>query len=354
MDRGADASQLQPSQVDQLDPGHRPQHVGRRGAHQNPATVSRTHQPGRPVQRRPEIVAVTFVGLARVQSHADAQLEPGRPRFAEQRTLRLHRRGHRVARSTEGHRDTIAATREHETLVSRHGVPKDVVVTFQRLSHLARKLIPPPRRVLHVREQERHRSGRPRQLHTISIAPNPTAPRPAQSRRPLLGPLGHPIGPACNALTERGSAPSPCRWLAEEQCELTTKRKRKEWTTAPPTAQSANPSAVSPKWFRSGRSNYRNAHAVSSGHHCDEIGDPVAGHVDIAVPEHARPRPDQRPPRTPGRGRPVPCRPPRGAPSDRAIGRARVDCSAEDGHVSQAFQLHNPVELASVTDAKGW
>ena len=129
------------------------------------------HQPSRPVQRRPKVVAVTLVGLAGVHSHADPQLQPRRPRFSEEPTLRLNGSGHRVARPLERHRYAIAATGEHEPGMSRDGVRKDAVVAFQRLSHLARKLIPPPRRTLDISEQERHRSRRPRRLHAASMAP---------------------------------------------------------------------------------------------------------------------------------------------------------------------------------------
>ncbi len=123
--------------------------------HDLPA-VARRHDPRRPVQGPPEVVAVTFFGRAGVKSHPHRQPHP---------ILRVDRRPQRRRRVGERRREPITTSREHHPTIGLDRRPQQHIVLRQRLAHPVRIELPPHRRTLDVGEQERHGPRRQRHHH---------------------------------------------------------------------------------------------------------------------------------------------------------------------------------------------
>ena len=72
------ASQPLHTEVDQLDTGSTGQHRRRHVGDHDLAAARRSHESRRPVERRPEVVAVALLGFAGVQPHAHPDDQRGR------------------------------------------------------------------------------------------------------------------------------------------------------------------------------------------------------------------------------------------------------------------------------------
>ena len=117
--------------------------------HQHLATVRHPHQPGTPIQRRTEIVTVAELRLPRMQSHPHRQ-------DLTQQNLRADRSRHRIRRRGEHRSDPIAGVLEEMPVVLVDQPTQDVVVLGQQRPHRLRIVLPPTRRTLNIRKQERH------------------------------------------------------------------------------------------------------------------------------------------------------------------------------------------------------
>ena len=141
--------------------------AGRHIRHHDLPAVAGRHDPRRAVQGPPEVVAVTFLGSTGMKSHPHRQPHP---------ILHLDRRPQRRRRVGERRREPITTRREHHPTVRLDRRPQQHVVLRQRLAHPARIELPPHRRSLDVREQERHGPRRQSHDHDAQYDTASTAP----------------------------------------------------------------------------------------------------------------------------------------------------------------------------------
>src|SRR5688572_31174843 len=109
-------------------------------------------QPRYPVDRRSEVVSVSFVSGSRVQRHPrpeGADLLP--PSFREETPLGRKRRLEGTESAGEDRAEGVAYRLEDETTVPFYGLPEQGVVTGQGDLHASRVLLPQLRRTLYVR-----------------------------------------------------------------------------------------------------------------------------------------------------------------------------------------------------------
>ncbi len=117
-------------------------HIGRRSRHDDVATLRDGQEPSRAVDRRPEVVAGTFLGLTRVQRHPDVQGQRRRPQLLEQQALGVDSRIKGCSCPLEGGSDTVPAPRKDEPIVSLHDGLQDLVVTSENVRHQRRMHFP--------------------------------------------------------------------------------------------------------------------------------------------------------------------------------------------------------------------
>ena len=116
------------------------------------------HQPGGPIHAGSEVVPVPLIGHAEVDSHSDAYCAQGR---LGQCLLDVDRHKHGVKRALEYGGECITRGREDRAAVLLDHRSDDLIVAGERRTHRLGVGLPQPCRPLHVREQERHRAGRP-------------------------------------------------------------------------------------------------------------------------------------------------------------------------------------------------
>jgi hypothetical protein len=146
-------------EADAVDRGvaHEPQ---RRERAQDLTAVRHRHESRGAVRRRPVVVAVAQLGLARVDAHTDPQREPVGPRLARERELRVDRRRDRVVRRGEHGVHTVAGRLHDETVVELDRGPEDLVVAGECGRHRRGLFLPEAGRALDIGEQERDRPRR--------------------------------------------------------------------------------------------------------------------------------------------------------------------------------------------------
>ncbi len=176
---------LQPRQrvlteVDQINRRVDQQRRRRRRHHHVPPVGDRANARG-PIDRRPEVVPITFLGRTAVDPNSDPQRRPARPRLAGRPLLHFDSRGQCSVRSPERDSEPVPARSEHIPTVPRQNVSDQLVVTSHDSRHAITVEFPQLRRPLDVREHERHRPRRPGNTHLriLALAEHDRAPRPA-------------------------------------------------------------------------------------------------------------------------------------------------------------------------------
>ena len=150
------------------------------------------HQPGRPIQHPPEIVAVAQLRLPGVDPHPDSQRRRT-PLLLTQCPLHIKCRPHRFEGGREHGIAPITGHLHNMTVMRSHRLPEQLVVAGQRRTHLLTMLLPQPRRTLHIAKEKRHSASRKRGHHKKrghhNQYPNPSSPpaqrQPAQHFDPL-------------------------------------------------------------------------------------------------------------------------------------------------------------------------
>lgn len=97
--------------------------------------IDECHQASRLDDGGPEVVAVTFDCLPRVEAHANAEAQRLRPLLGLQRDLSGEGRRCGLLRRVKRSCDAIAASGEHPAIEGTDGVPQDLVVPDQRACH---------------------------------------------------------------------------------------------------------------------------------------------------------------------------------------------------------------------------
>ncbi len=105
----------------------RDERSGRLGQH-DLAAVSGRRDARRPVHLEPAVVVAGQVGLARMQSHPDAQIGPVGPRIGDESSLRGDRRGDGGARLGEDGEDGVALGAHGDAAVLVDLAPDDAHV----------------------------------------------------------------------------------------------------------------------------------------------------------------------------------------------------------------------------------
>ncbi len=158
--------------------------LGRSTRHQYLPAVCGGFQAGRPVDDRPEVIAVALLAGTGMQAHADQDWPARRPGLRTQRLLSGQDRGDcgwcRPERRAEG----VAYRLEDITARGLDGRPEDLVVAAERDRHWRRLGLPQPGRALDIGEQQRDRAGgdRGRLAHLRRITRNTAACRRWLSR----------------------------------------------------------------------------------------------------------------------------------------------------------------------------
>jgi hypothetical protein len=132
----------------------------RRQRDDNLTSMRHRHQPSRTIQHRPVIVPVALLGAPGMQTHTHPNDQCLPPRLARQPALSDQRRLDRLTSRPEHRMDPVAQGLHHTAAVVTHRRTQDLVVASQGRLHRRRKLIPQPRRILHIGKQERHRPRR--------------------------------------------------------------------------------------------------------------------------------------------------------------------------------------------------
>ena len=132
----------------------------RRQREQGPARHASCGQDARhTVQRLAEVIAITMLGRAGVQRHADFQLADAAPVRPAQRPLGFQRAGQRTRRRVKGHAKGIADRFENVAAAALESLAQHAVVRGQRHAHRVRLLVPFFRAALDVAEQKRNGAG---------------------------------------------------------------------------------------------------------------------------------------------------------------------------------------------------
>ena len=117
-------------------------------------------QPGDPVQRRPEVVALARLGRAGVQGHADLDARGLRPGLRRERRRGRAGGRERVARGGERRAERVADGLEDAAVVPLDGFAQESVVASQCGPHRLGALLPEPGAALDVGEEEGDGSAR--------------------------------------------------------------------------------------------------------------------------------------------------------------------------------------------------
>ena len=97
-------------------------------------------------------------GLTGVQPHPNAN------RSIRQRTLAVGRGGNGIRRAGEGDEERVTLCIDLDAVMFGKGRPETTPMLLQRLAIAVAELAQQPRRALHVREQQRHDTGRSRAM----------------------------------------------------------------------------------------------------------------------------------------------------------------------------------------------
>ena len=160
MHRLHDAFELHQPEIMELQLGHAVHEPGGQRRQHDLATVGRGHDPRGTIERRPEIVAVAFFGVAGVDAHPHTQHRATNPHLGRKRPLRGQRRFDRRPRPGKHRDETVTTGRNHMTAGPTDRRTNNLVMTGQRRAHRIRKRIPQRRRTHNVGKQKRHRPCR--------------------------------------------------------------------------------------------------------------------------------------------------------------------------------------------------
>src|SRR5262249_58245996 len=136
---------------------------------------------GGAVERRPEVVAVSLVGRARVDRHAYAGPRAVAPRRRRERALQGDRGRDRCTRVGERGADAVAGVLEEPAATVRDRRARDRVVARERIWHGGGMLAPEPGAALDGGEEEGHRVGGCRS-HAPSLSRRWAMSRPRRRR----------------------------------------------------------------------------------------------------------------------------------------------------------------------------
>ncbi len=150
-DRFGDVPERVDAELGRLDAGDGAHGLGQ----EDLSSVRGGFDPGRRVDRRPEVVTVTFVGLAEMQSHPHPQWRAG-PRHGRELALRRLSGVDRVGGTGECRGKRVTGGGEHVPLPRFDGLTQDGVVPLEGGRHAVVILRPQPGRAFDVGEQERH------------------------------------------------------------------------------------------------------------------------------------------------------------------------------------------------------
>ena len=183
------------------------QRLGRLGDEDLPAV------PGRPDPRSPMdgeagVAPVGGHGLARVQAHANPDLNSLRPVVRHERALTLDRSEEGVARARERDEERVALRVDLVSAVSVERLAEQALMVGQHGAVVLAELLDEPRRALDVGEEERDRAGRG--FHH------------GAKRDPSVGPLARAAGAGGQTPTSIGAARRAApEQLAEERRQAT-------------------------------------------------------------------------------------------------------------------------------------
>ena len=141
-------------------PDARPSPRPARRPHPRVRTRSMTHRVSAPHRLIHVLTISTQLHHAGMQTHPRLQVTDLPPLLGPETQLRLDRRRDRVTCRRERSRDPITHLREHQPPMRPHRIAQDHVMTSESSLHGIGLLLPPARRTLQVREQERHRARR--------------------------------------------------------------------------------------------------------------------------------------------------------------------------------------------------
>lgn len=116
-------------------------------------------EPCTAIQRRSEVVPVSFVGVACVERHPDPEGCDITPIFGIQSSLDVDCRLQRHPRRREGRAELIPSCGEHHTVSGLDGQAHDRVVTREGTLHRVWVLLPSTGASLDVGEEKGHRPG---------------------------------------------------------------------------------------------------------------------------------------------------------------------------------------------------
>ncbi len=141
---------------------HVAQELAGRARHEHLAAVACREQACDAVQRRPEVIPVAKVGVARVERHAHRDGDGRGPWLRDQRALRRSCGRERIGRAGECGAERIADRLEDVSVVRGDHFAHQRVVTGECDPHLRGKAVPQAGAAVDVREQERHGPARKR------------------------------------------------------------------------------------------------------------------------------------------------------------------------------------------------
>ena len=151
--------------------------LARRGGDKHLPAVAGRADPRRPMHVQPDVVVLSDIRLAGVDTDPHAHVDALGPALRRQRALRAHGGGDRVAGTREGHEERITLGVDLATVVFRERRPQQPLMLRKHLAVPAAQPRQQPRRTLDVAEQERDRPAR-KLRHTCSYA---EPPRPVKS-----------------------------------------------------------------------------------------------------------------------------------------------------------------------------
>jgi hypothetical protein len=121
--------------------------------------VRDTHDAGRAVDRRAEVIVIAVLDDARMQAAPNTQRKSRRFLYIFEPPRQLDDRHHGVQRIAENRVDTIAGRLDERTLPRFDGGARERIMAGERVAHALGLLVPQPGAALDVGEQERRDRG---------------------------------------------------------------------------------------------------------------------------------------------------------------------------------------------------